>query len=61
MLEPLRKGDKPAAIEVFECPMVNKVVPGAPKKGRWVQLAGTEIRNPYMGVEMSDCGSKIEP
>ena len=61
LLEPLRKGDKPAAIEVFECPMVNKVVPGAPKKGRWVQLAGTEIRNPYMGVEMSDCGSKIEP
>ena len=61
LLEPLRKGDKPAAIEVFECPMVNKVVPGAPKKGRWVQLAGTGIRNPYMGVEMSDCGSKIEP
>ncbi len=61
LLEPMRKGDKPAAVEVFECPMVNKVVPGAPKKGRWVQLAGTEIRNPYMGVEMSDCGAKVQP
>ena len=61
LLEPLRKGDKPVTLEVFECPMVNKAVPGAPKKGRWLQLAGTTIRNPYMGVEMFDCGTKIEP
>ena len=61
VLEPLRKGDKPAAVEVFECPMVNKVVPGAPKKGRWVQLAGTDIRNPYFGAEMLDCGVKLKP
>jgi len=61
LLEPFRKGDKPVAIEVFECSMVHKVVPGAPKKGRWLQLAGTTIQNPYMGVEMFDCGTKIEP
>jgi Cu(I)/Ag(I) efflux system membrane fusion protein len=61
VLEPLRSGDKPAAVEVFECPMVDKVVPGAPKKGRWLQLAGTEIRNPYMGVPMADCGKKVQP
>ena len=61
LLEPFRKSDKPVVIEVFECPMVNKVVPGAPKKGRWLQLAGSSIRNPYMGVEMFDCGTKIEP
>jgi membrane fusion protein, copper/silver efflux system len=61
LLEPFRKGDKPVSLEVFECPMVDKVVPGAPKKGRWVQIAGTDIRNPYMGVEMVDCGSRIEP
>ena len=61
LLEPLRKGDKPVTLEVFECPMVNKAVPGAPKNGRWVQVAGTSIRNPYMGVEMFDCGTKIEP
>ena len=61
MLEPLRKGDKPVEVEVFECPMVNKAVPDAPKKGRWLQLAGTEIRNPYFGAEMLDCGVKIKP
>jgi Cu(I)/Ag(I) efflux system membrane fusion protein len=61
LLEPFRKGDKPAQAEVFECPMVDKAVPGAPKKGRWLQLAGTDIRNPYMGVEMADCGIKIQP
>ncbi len=61
VLEPLRKGDKPVDVEVFECPMVNKAVPDAPKKGRWLQLAGTEIRNPYFGAEMLDCGVKVKP
>jgi Cu(I)/Ag(I) efflux system membrane fusion protein len=60
LLEPLRKNIHPPALEVFECPMVDKVVPGAPKKGRWLQAAGTGIRNPYMGVAMSGCGAKIE-
>ena len=32
LLEPLRKNARPPAIEIFECPMVDKVVPGAPKK-----------------------------
>lgn len=61
VLEPLRKGDKPVEVEIFECPMVNKAVPNAPKKGRWLQLAGTEIRNPYFGAEMLDCGAKVKP
>ena len=61
VLEPLRKGDKPVEVEVFECPMVNKAVPDAPKKGKWLQLAGTEIRNPYFGAEMLDCGAKVKP
>jgi Cu(I)/Ag(I) efflux system membrane fusion protein len=61
VLEPLRKGDKPAIVEVFECPMVDKAVPGTPKKGRWLQLAGTSIRNPYFGGEMLDCGVKVKP
>ncbi len=61
LLEPLRKGEKPVEVEVFECPMVNKAVPDAPKKGRWLQLAGSEIRNPYFGAEMLDCGAKVKP
>jgi Cu(I)/Ag(I) efflux system membrane fusion protein len=61
LLEPLRAGDKPVAVEVFECGMVNQAVPGAPKKGRWLQLAGSELRNPYFGAEMLECGVKIQP
>lgn len=61
IIEPLRRGSKPVAVEIFECPMVSKVVPGAPPKGRWLQIAGSEIRNPYMGSEMSECGVKIQP
>ena len=61
LLGPLRKGVAPETVEVFECPMVDKAVPGAPKKGRWLQLAGTDIRNPYFGAEMLDCGVKVKP
>ena len=61
LLEPLRKGGALETVEVFECPMVDKAVPGAPKKGRWLQLAGTEIRNPFFGAEMLDCGVKLKP
>ena len=61
LMVPLRKGDKPVAVEVFECPMVNQAVSGAPKKGRWLQLAGTTIRNPFFGAEMLDCGAPVKP
>jgi len=61
LLEPLRKGGRPVEVEVFECPMVNKAVPDAPKKGRWLQKAGTTVRNPYFGAEMLDCGVKVNP
>jgi Cu(I)/Ag(I) efflux system membrane fusion protein len=61
LMEPLRRGEKPVTVEVFECPMVDKAVPGVPKKGRWLQLAGTDIRNPYFGAEMLDCGVKVKP
>lgn len=61
LIEPLRKTAGMPALEVFECPMVDRVVPGAPKKGRWLQAGGTDIRNPYMGVKMAGCGVKIEP
>ncbi len=61
LLEPLQSGGTPETVEIFECPMVNQSVPGAPKKGRWLQLAGTNIRNPFFGAEMLDCGVKVKP
>ncbi|MCI0538850.1 MAG: efflux RND transporter periplasmic adaptor subunit [Verrucomicrobiales bacterium] len=46
--------------ELFECPMVDRAVPGVPKKGRWVQAAGRDIANPYFGADMLDCGVKVK-
>lgn len=46
--------------DLFECPMVDRAIPGVPKKGRWVQAAGREIANPYFGAEMLDCGIKVK-
>ncbi|HWN96384.1 MAG TPA: hypothetical protein VNT99_15245, partial [Methylomirabilota bacterium] len=46
--------------EIFECPMVDRAIPGVPKKGRWVQAAGRAIANPYFGADMLDCGTKVK-
>lgn len=48
------------AFDLFECPMVDRAIPGVPKKGRWVQAAGRDIGNPYFGAEMLDCGAKVK-
>lgn len=47
------------AFDIFQCPMVDRAIPGVPKKGRWVQAAGRGIANPYFGAEMLDCGVKV--
>jgi Cu(I)/Ag(I) efflux system membrane fusion protein len=60
-LQPLRKSQGVPAFEVWECPMVNRAIEGAPKKGQWIQAAGREIQNPFFGAEMLDCGNKVKP
>lgn len=47
-------------LHVFECPMTGDSFPGAPPKARWVQ-DGTEVRNPYLGAAMLNCGSEVNP
>jgi Cu(I)/Ag(I) efflux system membrane fusion protein len=47
--------------QVWECPMVNEAVPGAPARGRWLQLGGRPGQNPYFGKEMLECGKEIKP
>ena len=61
VLAALRKAPNSPALEIFECPMVDRAIPGVPKKGRWVQSAGRDIANPFFGQEMPDCGVKIKP
>lgn len=61
ILEPLRSAEKFPAMKVFECPMVDSAVPGAEKKGRWIQTGERKIANPYFGSEMLACGKEIKP
>ena len=56
-----RRGDNNlTAIKVFRCPMTQDAFPGAPNRGEWIQLQ-PEIRNPWFGAEMLDCGSEVKP
>jgi Cu(I)/Ag(I) efflux system membrane fusion protein len=45
--------------DLFECSMVDRAIPGVPKKGRWVQAVGRDMANPYFGQAMLDCGVKV--
>lgn len=49
-----------ANVKVFRCPMTKNAFPGAPNRADWIQLK-TEVRNPYYGAEMLDCGSEVKP
>ena len=41
--------------------MVDESIPGAPKKGRWIQTGARSMGNPYFGSEMLECGEEIKP
>ena len=47
-------------VKIFNCPMVNRAVPGADKNGRWVQMEGP-LRNPFFGAQMLECGTEVKP
>jgi membrane fusion protein, copper/silver efflux system len=60
-LEPIRLAQGFPEIQIWECPMVDKAIPGAAKRGRWLQLGGRPGLNPFFGKEMQDCANKINP
>ena len=60
-LEPLRKAGQTPEFQIYECAMVNEGIPGAPKKGRWIQTGGRSMGNPFFGSEMLECGKEIKP
>ena len=60
-LEPLRKAGQTPEFQIYECPMVDEAIPGAPKKARWIQTGGRSMGNPFFGAEMLECGKEIKP
>jgi len=48
-------------VKVFACDMAQGNVPSAPKeRGHWIQLT-SQLRNPWWGAEMLECGAEIKP
>jgi Cu(I)/Ag(I) efflux system membrane fusion protein len=61
LAQAVRRGDTAFAdLKVFRCPMTKDAFPGAPRTAEWLQLK-PEIRNPWFGAEMLDCGSEVKP
>ena len=60
-LEPLREAGQTPEFKIYECPMVDESIPGAPKKGRWIQTGARSMANPFFGSEMLECGKEIKP
>jgi len=56
----LKRNHPVTIIHVFQCPMTTRSFDGAPAKARWIQLK-PEIRNPYYGAAMLDCGAEVKP
>lgn len=56
----LKRAHGETVVHVFECPMTRRSFDGAPARARWIQLK-PEIRNPYYGAAMLDCGAEIQP
>ncbi|MES2706298.1 MAG: efflux RND transporter periplasmic adaptor subunit [Verrucomicrobiota bacterium] len=61
LLQPLRKVPGAPEFKVWECFMVDQIVPDVPAKGRWLQLSGREGQNPYFGKSMLNCVKEIQP
>jgi membrane fusion protein, copper/silver efflux system len=60
LAQALRHSEKEfASLKVFRCPMTKAVFPGAPASAEWMQLKPV-ISNPYMGVQMNDCGTEVK-
>jgi Cu(I)/Ag(I) efflux system membrane fusion protein len=49
-----------ASLKIYQCPMVNRAIPGAPKIGQWIQTEAP-LRNPFFGADMLSCGSEVKP
>ena len=48
-----------STLKIFRCPMTKDAFIGAPRRAEWIQLQ-PEVRNPWFGKEMLDCGSEVK-
>jgi Cu(I)/Ag(I) efflux system membrane fusion protein len=46
-------------LKIFRCPMTDQAGEGMPKNARWIQLTA-QLRNPFFGHEMLDCGAEVK-
>jgi len=60
LMKRLRTVEPFKSAKIFNCPMVDRAIPGAAKNGQWIQLA-LPLRNPYFGAEMLECGNEVKP
>ncbi|MEO7100339.1 MAG: efflux RND transporter periplasmic adaptor subunit [Luteolibacter sp.] len=60
VLQPMRATAGFPEFQLWECPMTDQAIPGAAKKGRWIQVGGRPGGNPFFGVAMPDCGKEIQ-
>ena len=61
LLEPLRPAEGAPDFKVWECFMVDQIIPNVPAAGRWVQLGGRPGNNPFFGKDMLECVKEIKP
>ena len=61
LLEPLRTAKGAPDFKVWECFMVDQIIPNVPAKGHWLQLRGRPGRNPFFGKDMLECVKEIKP
>jgi Cu(I)/Ag(I) efflux system membrane fusion protein len=59
LVKALRAVEPFKGTRIFNCPMVNRAIPGAAKNGQWIQLE-PPLRNPYFGADMLDCGTEVK-
>lgn len=59
-LEPLRHVKGSPEFQVWECMMVDQIIPNVKPKARWVQVGGRPGHNPFFGSDMLDCAVEIK-
>ena len=47
-------------VHLFQCPMTKRSFPDAPSTAAWIQLDRVQ-HNPWLGREMPDCGTELQP
>ncbi len=61
LVEPLRTAKGAPDFKVWECFMVDQIIPNVPSKGHWVQMSGRPGHNPFFGADMLECVKEIKP